>query len=121
MSVFGRTVVVTGDVSSTEDITIEGRVEGSVTCDTGAVTVDASGAVKGDLIARDVTIIGRFDGRLIATEVVHLRPGSDVRAKVASKRFILNDGAGFDGTVEPQHVEAALRVARFQKRKAETA
>ena len=47
-----------------------------------------------------------------------LRPGSEVRANVASKRFILNDGAGFAGRVEPQHVEAALRVARFQKRKA---
>lgn len=118
MSVFGRTVVITGDVSSTEDITIEGAVEGSVTCDAGAVTIDKGGAVKGDLIARDVTISGRFDGRLIATEVAHLRPGSDVRANVASKRFILNDGAGFAGRVEPQHVEAALRVARFQKRKA---
>ncbi|MFO7302439.1 MAG: polymer-forming cytoskeletal protein [Acidobacteriota bacterium] len=121
MSTFGRTVVVTGDVSSDEDLTIEGRIEGMVTCEAGAVTIEAGAMVSGDVIARDITIAGSFDGQLIATDVVHLRPGSDVKAKVAAKRFILNDGAVFAGRVEPQHLEAALRVAKFQQRKRGTA
>lgn len=121
MSTFGRTVAVTGDVRSTEDLTIEGTIEGTVTCEEGAVTIGADADVAGDVIARDITVVGRFEGQLIATDVVHLRPGCDVRGKVAAKRFILNDGAGFVGRVEPQHLEAALRVAKFQQRKRGTA
>ena len=97
MSTFGRTVVVTGDVRSTEDLTIEGKIEGTVTCEEGAVTIGENADVAGDVIARDITVGGRFDGQLIATDVVHLRPGCDASGKVAAKRFILNDGAGFAG------------------------
>lgn len=118
---FGRGISVKGEIRSIEDLTFEGRVEGPIICEEGAVTVAAGATIQGDLIARDVTILGNVEGQIVATDVVDVRAGSFVTGQVVAKRFILGDGANFVGRVEPQHLEAALRVARFQQRKRDTA
>ncbi|HEX5214710.1 MAG TPA: polymer-forming cytoskeletal protein [Vicinamibacterales bacterium] len=117
MSVLGKTILVKGELRSTEDLTIEGRIDGPITCVDGAVVVTAEAAVAGDVIARDITVFGRSHGQLIATEVVDVRAGATVTGTAMSKQFILHDGAHFTGRVEPQHLDAALRVARFNQQK----
>lgn len=117
MSTIGRTVSIKGEVRASEDVTIEGRVDGPITCDDGSVVLTATAHVTGDVAAREITIFGRSDGQLLATDVVDIRAGATVTSQVVSKRFILGDGARFDGRVEPQHLEAALRVAKFQQKK----
>jgi cytoskeletal protein CcmA (bactofilin family) len=116
MSIIGRTVVIRGEVHSLEDLTLEGRVDGPITCEDCAISLAESGQVHGRVIARDITVFGRADGQLIATDVVDVRPGAHVNGQVNSPRFILHDAARFDGRVEPQHLEAALRVAKFKQR-----
>ena len=117
MSLLGKTIVVKGELRSSEDLTIEGRINGSITCEGGAVVVTSDAAVTGDVIARDITVFGRSQGQLIATEVVDVRPGATVTGTAMSKQFILHEGAHFTGRVEPQHLDAALRVARFHQQK----
>lgn len=117
MSLLGKTLVVKGEVLSKDDITIEGRVEGPVSCEGAAVTIASTATIVGDLIARDVTVMGQMSGQIVATEVVDVRVEGAVTGKVVAERFILNEGATFNGRVEPQHLEAALRVARFQREK----
>jgi cytoskeletal protein CcmA (bactofilin family) len=119
MSTIGRTVSIKGEVRASEDVTIEGRVDGPITCDDGSVVLAATAHVTGDVAAREITIFGRSDGQLLATDVVDIRAGATVTSQVVSKRFILGDGARFDGRVEPQHLEAALRVAKFQQKQRE--
>ncbi len=121
MSMFGQTLMVMGDVKAVEDLSIEGLIVGSIACEGSAVVVAATATVTGDIIARDVTIMGKVEGQVIATDVVDLRAGACVVGQVVSKRFIMNDGADFTGRVEPQHLEAALSVAKFQQKKRETA
>ena len=121
MSMIGRTIRVNGELRSTEDITVEGRVEGPIRCEGVAVTLAASAEVTGDVFARDITVFGRSSGRLIATDVVDLRARATVTGQILSKRFILNEGAHFTGRAEPQHLEGALRVAKFQQEKAAAA
>lgn len=113
--------MIRGEVRASEDLTIEGRVEGSVTCEQHAVTVAAGGAIAGDVIARDITLFGQTAGQLVATEVVDVRAGASVTGQALAPQFILADGAYFKGRVEPQHVEAAIRVARFQQRRRDSA
>lgn len=117
MSTIGRMVSIKGEVRASEDVTIEGRVDGPIVCDEGSVVLAATAHVTGDIAAREITIFGRSSGQLLATDVVDVRAGATVVSQVVSKRFILGDGARFDGRVEPQHLEAALRVAKFQQRK----
>jgi cytoskeletal protein CcmA (bactofilin family) len=121
MGVFGRTIEIKGQVFSNEDLTIEGRIDGSLTCEGAAVIVMEAASVNGDIIARDLTVLGRVDGQMIATDVVHVRSGAVVTGQVMAKNFILNDGGNFVGRVEPQHLEAALRVAKFQQRRKDSA
>ena len=121
MGIFGQNITIKGEVRSSEDLTIDGRIDGPITCEGGAVIVGETGVVTGDLIARDLTILGRVEGQMIATDIVDVRAGAVVTGHVVARNFILNDGADFAGRVEPQHLEAALRVAKFQQRKRDTA
>ncbi|HEY6356595.1 MAG TPA: polymer-forming cytoskeletal protein [Vicinamibacterales bacterium] len=116
MSTLGASIVVKGELRSTEDLTIEGSVEGAVFCEDGSVIVAASAHVGGDILARDITIFGHSSGQLIATEVVDVRPSAAVTGQVMAPRFILDEAAFFQGRVAPQMLEAAVRVARFQQR-----
>jgi cytoskeletal protein CcmA (bactofilin family) len=75
----------------------------------------------GDIIARDITVRGQVAGQLVASDVVDVRAEARVSGYVVSPRFILDELASFKGRVEPQHLEAALRVAKFQQRKRDAA
>lgn len=115
----GKGVTIKGELRTTEDITFEGRIEGHIFCESCAVVFGPTSEVTGDVIGEDVIVCGRFQGQIVATDVVDIREGADVRAQVISRRFILDAAAKFGGRVEPQHLEAALRVAHFQQRKRE--
>jgi cytoskeletal protein CcmA (bactofilin family) len=117
MSTIGASLQVVGELHAGEDIVIAGRIEGEVVCEGSSVVVQSAAEVAGDIIGRDITVHGRVSGRLIATEFVDLAAGAVVSGPVIAGRFILADGARFKGRVEPQHVEAALRVARFEREK----
>jgi cytoskeletal protein CcmA (bactofilin family) len=116
MSMLGKTIRVKGELRADEDITIEGRVEGPVWCDGCAVTIAPSGEVTGDVIARDITVFGRVNGQLVATEVVDVRVDASVTGRVVSERFILNDGARFNGRSAPQDLKVVLSAARFKQK-----
>ena len=121
MSPLGTTIQVKGELRPFEDITIEGLVEGPLFCESFAVVLGPSADVRGDVLARDITVFGRVTGQLIATDVVDVRPDANVTGQVMSKRFILDPAAYFAGRVEPQHLEAAMRVAKFHQRKRDAA
>jgi cytoskeletal protein CcmA (bactofilin family) len=123
MSTLGKTISVKGELRCHEDLTVDGHIEGPVWCEGGAVVLSATADVAGDIVARDITVFGKVAGQLVATEVVDVRAGAVVTGQIVSKRFILDEAARFEGRIEPQHLEAALRVAKFnqQKRDAEPA
>ena len=91
--------------------------EGPVWCEDKAVTIASTADVVGDIMARDITVFGKTAGQLLATDVVDVRAEATVTGRVVSKRFILNEGARFNGRAEPQHVDTAFRVARFQQQR----
>ncbi len=119
MSILGKTLLVKGEVRALGDMTVEGRVEGTVTGADHAITIAESGVLTGDIHARDITVLGKVDGQLVASEIVDIRSAANVSGRIITNRLIINDGATVNAHVEPQHLEAALRVARFnQQRKA---
>lgn len=114
MSLPGRTLKVVGEIHCTSDLTIEGQVTGPITCEGAAVMITATATVEGDIIAGDITVLGRAAGQLIATDVVDIRPEAVVAGAIIAPRLILHEGARFNGRVDPKRLEAALGVARFQ-------
>lgn len=116
MTNIGRTVVVRGEVASTADIHIEGRIEGPIWCEGHAVTIGETARVAGDVVARDITVSGQVSGTLLATEVVDIRTTADVEGRIVAEKLILHEGGLFHGDVQPQQVEAALTVARHRRK-----
>src|SRR6185436_19732318 len=96
-SLVGRNLVITGEVSSTTDLTIAGRVVGPIKCEGHAVVVAASAEVTGDIFARDITVFGRVAGQLVATDIVDIRAQAAVTGRIISKRFVLDPMAAFSG------------------------
>jgi cytoskeletal protein CcmA (bactofilin family) len=121
MTTLGKSIVVRGELRASEDLTVEGRIDGPISCEHGSVVVSASAHVNGKIIARDIIVFGRTAGQLIAADVVDIRPEATVSGQVISKRFILDAKAQFNGRVAPQQLEAALGVARYVERGREAA
>jgi cytoskeletal protein CcmA (bactofilin family) len=122
MALIGHTLIVRGQIEANEDLVIEGRVEGPIWTDGGSVTVAANATVAGDIVARNITVAGQVDGTVMATGRVVIQAPGRASGRVLTPAFVLDEGSWFNGTVEPQQLEAALQVARHRRRQlAETA
>jgi cytoskeletal protein CcmA (bactofilin family) len=115
MSLRGRTVAITGSIDCVEDLLVEGHVDGHVWNENHIVTIAAGAVVTGDIVARQITVAGAVDGTLMATGRVEILNEARVTGRVLSGAFALADGATFNGKAEPQHLEAALKVARHRR------
>ncbi len=115
----GKSITIKGELRAEESVIVEGKIEGSVFCERDSVVLAATCDVRGDVIANDISVFGRFRGKLVAADYVDLRAGAQGTGQILSKRFILDEDAVFQGRVEPQHLDAALRVAKYQQKKRE--
>lgn len=116
-----KSITVTGTLYASEDVTIAGRIHGDVVADRCTVSLTESAHVAGTISAADVTIAGRAEGTVLATAVVEMRRGADVKARLLTPKIILADGAVFNGTVEPQKVDAAKLVQDYRRKQPQTA
>ena len=115
MSLRGR-MAIHGDVESEEDLIVEGRVTGHIWNVDHTVTIGTDAIVTGDIVARMISVRGAVDGMMLATGLVHVGHEARVTGRVLARQFMLAEGATFNGKVEPQHLDAALRVARHRHR-----
>jgi cytoskeletal protein CcmA (bactofilin family) len=118
MSLQGRTLAIRGSVECVEDVLIEGRIDGHIWNENHVVTVGADALVTGDIVARQITVRGAVEGTLMATGRVDIMDEGRVAGRVLSGKFMLADGGVFNGKAEPQHLEAALKVARHRRTEA---
>jgi cytoskeletal protein CcmA (bactofilin family) len=116
MSTFGKSLAIKGELRASEDLTVEGRVDGPILCEGSAVVIAGCASVTGQVIARNITVFGAANGQLIASGVVDVRADAAVTGQVIARRFVLDGNAYFKGRVSPERVEAALGVARFNQR-----
>ena len=96
----GKSVVIRGEVKGSEDLIIDGRVEGTVTLTESRLTIGSSANVAADLSARDMLILGQVQGNILATGRVELRAGSVVEGDVLANRLAVEDNAVFRGKVD---------------------
>lgn len=96
----GKSVVICGEVKGSEDLIVDGRIEGTITLSESRLTVGPSAEVAADLTARDVLILGRVQGNVIATGRVELRSGCVVQGDIRALRLAVEDNAVFRGKVD---------------------
>ena len=96
----GKSIVSCGEVRGSEDLVLDGRVEGTVTLAEGRLTVGPSAHISADLSAKDVLIMGRVQGNVVATGRVELRSGCNVEGDISAIRLAVEDNAVFRGKVD---------------------
>lgn len=99
-AVFGRSVVVKGEVTANEDLAIAGRVEGSITLKEHVLTVLEGGEVQASITAKSVIVVGTVTGVVEALDRLELREGSTLTGDIMAPRVAMVDGATVNGTVE---------------------
>jgi len=96
----GKAVRVEGKVISSEDLTIDGNVEGTIELGDHCLTIGVDAAVKADLFARAITISGAVTGNVRASERIDLRSTGSVNGNINAPRLLMADGATVAGKVE---------------------
>jgi cytoskeletal protein CcmA (bactofilin family) len=112
----GRSVVVKGDISGSEDLTIDGQVEGRISLPQHTLTVGPNATVRADVSAKFVTIFGTLVGDVNAAEKVDVRRGGTVEGHISCKSLAVQDGAVLGGKIETR---SERRPARDRKESAE--
>jgi cytoskeletal protein CcmA (bactofilin family) len=108
-------LTVRGDIEVANDLAVAGDVQGAIWADQRVVTVNEGGSVTGDIIAGDVTVRGSFRGTILASAVVEIAASGEVEGRIIAPRLILREGGSLNGSVQPQRVEAAFRVAQHRR------
>ena len=95
----GKSVVFRGDLISSEDMTIDGRIEGSIEVRNHHLTIGPNASIEADIAARLVTVFGKVSGSLAAEERVEIRHGATVEADLTCQTLAIQEGAFFCGKV----------------------
>src|SRR5579863_2298748 len=96
----GKSVVICGEVKGSEDLIVDGRVEGTVTLSESRLTIGPTANVAADLSAKDVLIMGHVQGNVVASGRVELRAGCTMEGDIRALRLAVEDNAVFRGKVD---------------------
>ncbi|MDD5306524.1 MAG: polymer-forming cytoskeletal protein [Deltaproteobacteria bacterium] len=99
ITIIGSNTVVSGNLEGDEDLTVEGRVEGSITL-ARTLTIEANGVVRANINVRNAIINGVLVGNISAQEAVHITEEGRVVGDITAPRVIIVDGASFRGNVD---------------------
>jgi len=99
-TVLGRTLVAQGQLSSNEDLLIEGQFQGNITLDDHCLTVGADGQVKAEIHARQVVVLGSVTGNVTASEKVEIRRTGHVVGDLLAGAVAIEEGAYFKGSID---------------------
>ena len=96
----GKSLVIKGEVTGSESLYIDGRVEGSINLPGNRVTIGRNGTVAANINAREVVIVGKVRGNLVASDRVDIRNEGSLTGDVVAQRISIEDGAYFKGGID---------------------
>jgi cytoskeletal protein CcmA (bactofilin family) len=99
-AVLGREVAVTGEISSQEPLTIEGRVDGTIDVSGHRLTIAAHGNVRANVKAKEIDVRGSLEGNVDDADIVYIRAGARFQGEVRSRGIVIEDGGFIRGKVD---------------------
>ncbi len=91
---------IKGEITGSEDLFVDGPIEGKLNLANGSLTVGPNGTVKADVVAREVIVRGRLEGKIAGRERVQLWSTGQVLGEIQTQRLAIEDGAVLRGKVE---------------------
>jgi cytoskeletal protein CcmA (bactofilin family) len=107
----GKSVVIKGELSGSEDLTIEGQVEGKIELRQNVLTIGPNGRIKAQVFAKSIVILGEVTGNVTATEKVDIRDNGSVDGDIAAPRVAIAEGAHFRGSIDMQKSGSSAKAA----------
>ncbi len=119
----GRSLLIKGEVSGSEPLHLEGRIEGSISLPGGHVCIGRDGVAAASVEAADVVVRGKLQGNPKASGRLELQNGASVVGEMAAPRIRIEDGAQLQGKIDTPHpgpasqpqVETRAAVAREEQ------
>ncbi len=98
-TVLGRSVTIRGEIVGSEDLFIDGKVDGTITLTESRLTLGANAEVMADLQVHDAVILGRYQGNIVASGRVELRQNGLLLGDVTAARLSIEESATMRGKV----------------------
>lgn len=114
MTRIGPSLVISGQLISGEDITVEGRVNGHVQVRESNLTIGEQAHVRADVHGARVLVRGQLKGSIVASERIELTPSASVEGTLSANRVVLVEGTRFNGSIDMGQRTIASRLAHFK-------
>jgi len=111
----GKSVVIKGELNGSEDLTVEGHVEGKIELKEHALTIGPHGKIKASIFAKSVIVLGEVTGDITASEKVDIRDNGAVDGNIVAPRVAIAEGAHFRGSVDMQRKAEPAKPAESPK------
>jgi len=98
----GKSVVIKGELTASEDLIVDGTVEGKIELKNHVLTVGAEGRIKADIFAKSAVVQGQVVGNIKVTERVDIRDEGSLDGDLSAPRIAIADGAHFRGSIDMQ-------------------
>jgi cytoskeletal protein CcmA (bactofilin family) len=96
----GRTLVIKGEISGSEALYIDGRIEGKITMPESRVTIGRNGKVDASIQAKEVVVMGKVNGNIDCSDRVDIRAEGSVSGDISTVRITVEDGAALKGGIQ---------------------
>ena len=103
----GKSLVIKGEVSGSESLYIDGKIEGAINLPGNRVTVGRNGQVAANIMAREVVVLGKVRGNVHASDRIDIRSEGSLTGDVIAARISIEDGAFFKGGIDIRKPGAA--------------
>jgi len=103
----GSSMIITGELSASEDLTLSGRMEGRISVPDHTLTIGPHADIKAEIAGKAVIIMGAVTGNITADEKVDIRATGAVTGDIVSPRLAVADGGRLRGRVEMPHGRSA--------------
>lgn len=96
----GKSVQIYGEVKGSEDLVVDGVIEGTITLNESRLTIGPNAHVQANVSARDVIILGALTGDIIASGRVELRSGANLKGDIRASRLAIEENAVMSGKID---------------------
>lgn len=104
----GKSVIIRGELSGSEDLFVDGEVDGSIALHNHALTIGPNGKIRANVNAKEVIIHGRVEGNIHGASRVELKQSGVLTGDIVTQRIRIEDGAFFKGAVEIQKADGRV-------------
>jgi cytoskeletal protein CcmA (bactofilin family) len=121
MTNIGPAIIITGELSSEENLRLDGRVKGNILLREAELTIGKSAHVEADVRGSRVLVLGTVKGNIAASDRIELGETANVDGSLSANKVVILDGARFSGRVDMDKRTIAAKVAQFKAEQAPVA